>query len=224
MTTAATYPNWLTVQEWVTSVYSSDYSREFLDGLVSKGCSNYSYGPIFPALQIMLRVKEGFSYQPFRHKETGTNWIRCTVTDYSYAGKLQSKLVLKAQEIQYHKYRTYLWPNGALELAGIDLKGRHKLTHLEIQKLTHVPQDDPHFSERLRFLTLWNEQIDKRMGSLSWYKEAPHIECPVKTYVDGCGDSSYTEVLPSLEVALAKVEKWKIDPPEEPWEGSVFTN
>lgn len=226
------HPLWMTAKNWLKSQYFKEYSEDgryrvlFGVGGQANTCETF---PIYPVLQLMFRVPNGNFYQPYYCPESKTYWIYCCVVDHSLDMKIKSAAEIHASQMAFAKYSAFHWTDKQLQDAKIDLTveyidkadGKHKkcrrtsLTAEELKRLCDKTEDMVRHSSILRS---YGAKIRP------WILETPHIEKPIKIYVAGCDDSSYTEILPTLKSALQKIEKFKKKPPARPWDDAVFTN
>jgi hypothetical protein len=221
------HPIWMTAEDWLKSPYYEDWNyRGTSTPLFTIGEDEYyKKGHIKLITQLMFRVAEGWSYQPYsgpKYIEENISWIYCEVTDWSDSYPyLKSKEEVELQQLNYEKYCGYNWSEAELKEIGVETRlGR--LTHIQLTELLKKPKNLKKFNKRM-------EEVKQSIisGSNGWYMSSPHIEKPVRIYVAGCDDSSYTEVVESVEEAMKRIESWKIQPPEDPhtdWPGAVFTN
>lgn len=227
------HPVWLTAQEWLDSSYFQEWNPDgrftvlFDIGGNQSDCVAF---PIFPAVELMVRVKDGWCYQPYEcpHgcSEGGTRWVYVKVTDFSHDLYLKSTREHIERELSYNRYSRYIWSGRkAFEELGIDFSlsaadgepsYRSSVTHQELMKILEIPE----------LKEVWDDAQEKAIKSLSWHKEAPSKETPVKVYVAGSDDSSYTKLYETLDQAMADIERFKVEgmlehPEQENW---IFTN
>lgn len=231
------HPVWLTAQDWLDSSYHRQWNPEGKFRVLfdlGKNQSMCEVFPIYPVAELMIRVQEGWCYQPYgcRCESTGeveTQWVYVRVTDFSHELELKSIREHIERELTYYRYSTHTWwgTRGFDTFRNLEAEftrqlengqecRRSTLTHQELQQVLEVPI--------LR--EVWEEAQDRAMKNLSWYKESPSRETPVKVYAAGSDDSSYTKVYETVEHAMVDIERFKVDGmPEQPdQEGWIFTN
>jgi hypothetical protein len=221
------HPLWMPAKDWLESRYFKEYSEG------GKYCALFrpdrqvnlnTRFPIYPVLEIMLRLPGDRWYQPYWCCESKTYWVYCRVSDHSHDLDLKSAAELRAGQLAQSTYSPYHWTEEQRKKARVDLKiknidgevySRPRLTAEELRRLCKTPEDADKHRELVRY---------DFIKSIPWIQEVPHIEMPIKIYVAGCDDSSYTEILQTLGEALKKIEKFKKNPPASPWDNAVFTN
>jgi len=172
--------------------------------------------------QIMFRLDNDYPYQAYGGFSDRTCWVYCRVTDHS---KRKPKIHTKEELIQYQisqtKFSKYNWSSEDLKMTGSDYwELSCKLTEEMLNKLLEDPKN----------LKKFNGMMDPTINPESpewWYNTMPHKEKPIKIYVAGGDDSSYTQLVETADEALEIIERWKIKPPQNPeidWPGSYFTN
>jgi hypothetical protein len=229
------HPMWMTAQEWLDSPYHKQWNPDgkftvLFD--IGRNQSNSDVFPIYPAAELMIRVQDGWCYQPYgcrcESTKSDSRWVYVKVTDFSYDLDLKSIREHIEREISYYKYSRYNWSRKgrkAFDELGIDFTAftsdgeescRSSVTHQELQRILEVPE--------LR--EVWEEAQETALKTLSWYKETPSKETPVKIYAAGSDDASYTKLYDTLDQAMQDVERFKVEgmpehPESEDW---VFTN
>lgn len=226
---ALTHPLWLTAQDWLESNYFKETlnpngtsSVLFLPGHNQVSSEVF---PIYPISELMFRVADGSSYQPYRCKETW--WVFVTITDYSHDFNLKTIQQIKEREIAFSKYCRYQWSRmEEFESLGIDFSlvspggqkaYRSSVTHQELCRILQVP--------KLR--EIWEKGQERVAQNLHWHLETASKEMPVEVYAAGCDDASFTKLYATAESAMADIEKFKVmglpDYPERE-AGWMFTN
>lgn len=227
------HPLWMTAEEWFKSDYCKEYGGE--GRVLFEPNSNQNYDselfPIYPVAELMFRVTNGWCYQPYYCKDSDTYWVYCKVVDYSSHINLKSKDEIDSQQMRCEKYCKYAWNEEELNEVGFDYIietsegvkcSRSNLTHVQLMKLIEDPKRYKKWKKKIDEL---KERLDSNHKS-AWSRAIPHVEKPVKIFVEGSDDSSYTEVLSTLEEAMNKIDKWKLNPPSNVnnWPEAVFTN
>lgn len=227
------HPMWMTAQEWLDSHYHKQWNPEgkftaLFD--IGRNQSESEVFPIYPAAELMVRVKEGWCYQPYECRceasEGETRWVYVKVTDFSYDLNLKSTREHIERELTYSRYTLYTWPGRkAFDDLGMDFTRmtsdgkptfRSTVTHQELKKILEIPE--------LR--EIWEQAQNDAIKNLSWFKETPSRETPIKIYAAGSDDASYTKLYDTLTHAMQDVERFKVEGmPEQPdQEGWIFTN
>lgn len=227
------HPMWMTAQEWLDSHYHKQWNPEgkftaLFD--IGRNQSDSEVFPIYPAAELMVRVKEGWCYQPYecrcKASEGETRWVYVKVTDFSYDLNLKSTREHIERELAFERYSRYIWSGKkAFKDLGLDFSlttsegqpsYRSAVTHQELQRILEIPE--------LR--EIWEEAQDAAIRNLSWHKETPSRETPVEVYAAGSDDASFTKLYESLDKAMQDVERFKVEGmPERPEsEGWIFTN
>lgn len=221
---------WVTAQEWLDSPYHKEWNPKgqyrVLFDLGRNYSRNYSSEdfPLYPLGELMIRVKGGWCYQPYRCPGSKTSWVYVSVVDFSGEYRLPSIQEIKEKELTYYRYTIYTWcqsdrqredfPRTAANPEGAILKS--SVTHKELQKIL----------ENSRLKAKWEEAQKRAAENLNWYKVEPTKERPVQMYAAGSDDSSYTIMFESIEQAMEYLELLKVEGmPENPEkDGWIFTN
>ncbi len=149
---------------------------------------------------------------PFNEKYVG-----CRITDYSFCLNVQTIEVINLQETNRLLYSTYSIPNDSiqrifsslpyfkdcghyygLQMIGIDGKeySRRELTQRELEMFLKNANVDE--------LKYYESRINRKLYRS---KEVPTKECPVKIYLFGNDDCSYTMTCPTEDDALEMIYK-----------------
>lgn len=137
---------------------------------------------------------------PFKTKD-GRSWAMYRLTDHTREHKLPSREQIEANQRTYEKYNayTYGW-NKVTNILGKDWHlvtlrggpcGRASLTHQEYLRVEKELGKEE--MDRLYQDALISSNDEK------WYTTTPHIEMPVKLYIAGNDDSSYTRLFETVE-------------------------
>ena len=172
--------------------------------------------------QIMFRLDNDYPYQAYCGFSDRTCWVYCSVTDHSNAKpKIKTKEELIQYQISHTKLSKYNWSSKDLKMNESDYyKLSYTITEEMLSKLLEDPEN----------LKKFNDKMDPTINPESpewWYNTMPHKEKPIRIYVAGGDDSSYTQLVKTVDEALEIIERWKIKPPQNPeidWPGSYFTN
>lgn len=220
-------PIWLTAQDWLESAYRRDWDPDGVCHVLFDLNQNYGDDafPIFPAAELMVRVQDGWAYQPYECPNSETLWVYVRVVDFSNKLYLPSIQQIKEKEITFYKYCRYTWTEQELNSLGIDLTikssdglkcARGSVTHQELNKILEVP----------RLKEKWEVEQQQAARNMYYHLTEPSKETPVQLYAAGSDDSSYTRLYETLDQAMADIERFKVEGvPERPEsEGWVFTN